>query len=128
MSSINNQSVRKTTEQIRAKFAFDKATLKKGKKEYCQKAQGITPDILNNGLLQTFAMYNTDTNGKLIVSDVQDWLFSEICNFGWGEEKKATIIETLCGCPSEKYRRAQVETLAFITWLKRFTKANEGGE
>ena len=128
MLATENNSLKKTTEQTRAKHAFKTANSRRGKKEYKQKVQGMAPDILNNGLLQTLAIYYTDSKEKLIVEDIQKWLFSEECNFGWGIEKKDTIIESLCECRSDVYRRAQVETLAYLIWLKRFTKANGGDQ
>lgn len=125
MPETTNISKRQSTEQKRAKFAYNIAKTRMDK-DYMQKVQGMTPDILNNGLLQTLAMYNTDVRGKEIVKDIQEWLFSEDCKFTWAEEKKENLIETLCECQSEKYRCAHVETLAFVKWLKRFTKANGG--
>ena len=115
-------------EQKRARAAWDyvQGLTRADREDYSQRVNGFAPDILTNGILQTLATYKrSGTVGELkLVDHIEKWLFSssEDAGIDWGTFRAGTIIETLAKCDSDVYRRAQIEALAFIVWLKRFAK------
>jgi CRISPR type III-B/RAMP module-associated protein Cmr5 len=118
-------TMRQSFEQERAKKAWELVgQLRNDQREdYANRAQAIGPDILTNGLLQTLAVYKSGTKEEpRLVDHLQAWMHSTECSFPWGNLNQQQLIERLCRCDSATYRAAEVEALAFIVWLKRFSK------
>src|SRR5207244_643045 len=89
--------------------------------------------VLTNGLGQALAFLRAkgkDSKGRdkpefqNLYRHISIWVSSQIYN-----QKDGKLLERLIGdvagaaCDSNTYRRATAETLAFMTWLKRFAEA-----
>lgn len=131
-------SKRQNTEQRRAAKAWQDVEqakmLKQKQGEYKSMARGIVTDILNHGLGQVLAFLRAkgyengrakqDDHHALLYKHLNDWVCGEM---GWDN---ADLLKKLTegGATSAHYRRATVETMAYLEWLKRFAEAElEGG-
>ncbi len=133
------KSKRQTTEQRRAAKAWQeieqaKNALRDRQGEYKSLVRSIVTDILNHGLGQVLAFLRAkgyergkekkDDPHALLYRNLNDWVCREI---GWSNT------DLLRGLTQERattahYRRATVETIAYLEWLKRFAEAElEGG-
>lgn len=118
-------SHRQSFEQMRAKKAWELISKLSDSEleDYASRAQAIGPDILTNGLLQTLAVYKSGTSQEpRIVEHIENWLYSAECGFVWGSLNQQHLIDRLCQCDSLTYRAVETEVLAFIMWIKRFSK------
>lgn len=138
---MNEQtSMRRTTEQRRAGQAWQKVGQVKDQSkyqgEYKSLVRSIPADILSHGLGQVLAFLwaKGRKNGQfkedhhsMLYQHLSVWVSNEM---GWGQDgdllKKLTQGET---ATTANYRRATVETLAYLEWLKRFAEAElqDGG-
>ncbi len=128
----------KDLEKLRAKKAWDIVSeINRGeaelKEKYSQEAQGFPVDIISNGLLQTLAFYRlggddiTKKARRKLAGHLENWLFST------GEDGPnipfstgtANSVHKLISSSGEVYRQATLESLAFLQWLKRFSKMEE---
>ncbi len=135
-----DQSRRRSREQERAKAAWaavsrvKEQTSEELKKRYRSLATSASADIQANGLGQTLAFwkakgYDTgkakqDSEHARLFQDVSGWVGRQLNITG---DLLTWVIET---ATTNDYRRATVEALAFLTWLKRFAEAElpSGGE
>ncbi|NJE10066.1 type III-B CRISPR module-associated protein Cmr5 [Thermococcus sp. MAR1] len=124
-----------STEQERAKFAYDKVSGIKGKgfeddyKSYVKRAPAM---ILTNGLIQTLAYYKSKSKGadayEELFNQINEWLksmgyFKEDCN----ENRVNNVLEWLIKCANDiEIYMATLETLSLLNWLKRFADAMIG--
>jgi len=130
-------SRRRSLEQERAKAAWEAVHNVKGRpfaKEYRSLAQGAPADIQANGLGQTLAFWKAKgyDNGKAkpdsehaaLYQDVDTWIRGRL---GLADDALDWVIRQ---ATTGDYRRATVEALAFLTWVKRFAEAElpSGGE
>lgn len=139
MAEQNLKSKRQTTEQRRAAKAWQEVeqagkTLKQKQGEYKSLVRSIVADILNHGLGQVLAFLRAKgyENGRekqndphaLLYKHLNDWVCNEM---GWNNAdllRKLTKEEAT----TAHYRRATVEAMAYLEWLKRFAEAElEGG-
>jgi CRISPR-associated protein Cmr5 len=86
--------------------------------------------VLTNGLGQTLAFLKSksDHEKELLYEHLSVWLLAQMT---WSPQtqQKTDLLERLIHESSATYRRATIETLAFLNWLKRFADAFlEGGE
>jgi CRISPR-associated protein Cmr5 len=132
-------SPQQTVEQRRAADAWVRISSDvKGKKfegEYKSLARSLPADILTNGLGQTLAFlcskgkkdsrFKDDSEHATLYQHVSAWVVREM---EWGSDDLLDrLIDENTG--SDDYRRATVETLAYLVWLKRFAEAElKGGE
>lgn len=128
----------KDLEKLRAKKAWELVSeVSRGnpdlKEKYSQEAQGFPVNIISNGLLQTLAFYKLEGNDLTkharhkLAQHLEIWLAAQgdagpniPFNAGGGN-----FIQTLINSPGEVYRQASLESLAFLQWLKRFSKIEE---
>lgn len=132
-------SRQRSLEQERAKMAWECVGKVKGQsfaKEYCQVARSAPADILTNGLGQTLAFFRAKgyQNGEpknkganahyQLLDHASQWIRSQLM---LGERRD--IVEWISEeASTNEYRRATSETIAFLSWLKRFAEAELGGE
>lgn len=110
-------------ENERAKFAYKKVeetynNLKKDndKKEFKSWAQKFPSMITNCGLIQTVSYYE-DSKGKKHCEILEAWLK----NKGYIGKDKSLIEALLSINDPKEYRFLTLESLKFLTWLKRFS-------
>lgn len=122
----------RTTEQKRAERALARVSAVKNdakKGEYLTLAKRAPANIQTNGLGQTLAFWRSKGKGKrqdmaeTIYQDVSKWVCLQM---GWGENED--LLTKITICTTADYRRATVETMAFLNWLKRFAEAELGDE
>jgi len=124
----------RTVEQKRAERALARVQAVKNdtgikKSEYVTLAKRAPANIQTNGLGQTLAFWRSKGKGKrqdaaeTIYQDVSKWVCKQMA---WGENEDLLTKITMCNTPD--YRRATVETMAFLNWLKRFAEAELGDE
>lgn len=109
-------------DQKRAAFAWKKVTSDLTK-DYTVLANSAPALILNNGLMQTLAYYETK-------SDSARQLQQHICK--WLQEKKLvnqsnfiSVMDKLHSTEdSRQYRQATDESLKLLRWIRQFAKTN----
>ncbi len=115
-------STRQTQEQKRAAQAWkDVRNDVKGKgfaSEYKALAASAPADIQTNGLGQTLAFWLSKGKGehKTLYGHVSTWVVQRMGASG-------DLLRWITQTDSTRYRRATVEALAFLGWLKRFAQA-----
>jgi CRISPR-associated protein Cmr5 len=92
--------------------------------EYNSWVKKVPVLILTNGLGQTLAFLPSKGDGakERLYQHLSIWLMGQM---SWSPQahQKTDLLECLIQEPSATYRRATVETLAFLNWLKRFADA-----
>jgi CRISPR-associated protein Cmr5 len=94
------------------------------KKEYRSIVMKLPTLIITNGLGQTFAFLKSKGKGdenkpeEKLYKDIEGWLENRIQWNATGE-----LMERIIALPSDKFRQATAETLAYLSWMKRFADA-----
>jgi len=99
---------------------------KKFKKEYRSIVLRLPALIITNGLGQTLAYLKSKGKGEdpdknpheRVYRDIEGWLNSRV---KW--RAKGDLIERVISLDSNNFRYVTQETLAFLSWLKRFADA-----
>ncbi len=115
-------SVRRTTEQERAKAAWEAIkTVREKQKEYLALAHSAPADIQTNGLAQTLAFWRTkgESHHQALYRHLSTWVMNQLSHPGQSLLEWITDPSTT----SDHYRRATVEAMAFLVWIKRFAEA-----
>jgi CRISPR-associated protein Cmr5 len=121
-------SIQRTQEQDRAARAYADVTSVRGHSyasKYKSLVRSAPADIQTSGLGQTVAFWRAkgkDEHGALY-QHVSIWLKGK---FGYTGELHQWIIDARTS--SDDYRRATVEAMAYLGWLKRFAEAEIEGE
>lgn len=124
-----------SNEQKRARQAWElvKSVPDNIIKEYSSLAKSAPVMILTNGLGQTLAFFISKSKGineySLLYTHLNEWLANNVV---WSTGNTASeLIERVINEPSQGYRMATEESLAFLSWIKRFAGAKapdeEGG-
>lgn len=108
--------------QNRAEFAFravehvDHELFDK----YKQLARSAPADVQTNGLAQTLAYWKAkgEREHTDLLADITRWLRSQI-HFSNDQDALNWIV---LSASNEEYRRATAETIALLTWIKRFAE------
>lgn len=126
----------RTTEQKRAeralKCVLDVNNDKDIKNsEYVTLAKRAPANIQTNGLGQTLAFWRSKGKRKsqdaaeVIYQNVSVWVSEQM---GWTHNQDEHLLPHLTQCSTSDYRRATVEAMAFLSWLKRFAEAELGDD
>ncbi|MCC7367675.1 MAG: type III-B CRISPR module-associated protein Cmr5 [Chloroflexi bacterium] len=117
---------RQTVEQERAKFALGRVHDVKGHHQWMARAyrrevMGLPAMILVNGLGQTLAFLKAKGAGSLnehavAYRHLSDWVGKQLSLPG-------DLLEEITRMDVGRYRLAQAEALAVLTWLKRFAES-----
>jgi len=129
---MSAKSLQKTLEQQRARRAWDcvqEVTNQPQdfKKRYSSLARKVPMLVLTNGLGQTLAFLKA--RGKNDPADEHTVLFRHLSNWVLEQVAPGTgtghqhLIQWVLENDSVAYRRATIEALAFLNWLKRFAEA-----
>jgi len=113
---------RRSLEQQRAKAAWESVrSVDAGDKEFLSLARGAPADIQANGLGQTLAFWKAKKGPghNSLYRAVSGWV-SERLSLRHGADLLEWVVKE---ASTEDYRRATVEAMAFLTWLKRFAEA-----
>jgi len=121
---------RQSLEQKRASQAFEEVSWvkvqrdKEWAKSYRSLVEGLPPMILSNGLGQSLAYLLGRAEGdqkrpeSYICSRLEKWVMGEVRGLsGQG------LLQALMEADIATYRRAQLEALAYLQWVKRFAQA-----
>lgn len=93
------------------------------KKTYRSLVEGLPAMVVANGLGQTCAYLLSRAEGKRekverrLYEQLQQWLTGRVAGL------QGELLDTLMKADVGTYRRAQVEALAYVQWLKRFAQA-----
>jgi CRISPR-associated protein Cmr5 len=132
-------NARRALEQERAADAWNQVNQVKEKgysKEYGSLARSASANIMANGLGQTLAFWRAKgldrgrpaNNGEnahwQILSHVSDWVKKQL-GFEHDDGLLGWIVED---AKTDQYRQATTETIAYLSWLKRFAEAELGAE
>jgi CRISPR-associated protein Cmr5 len=125
-------NIQKMTEQRRAQAAWEAVeAVRGGKKDYAEEygstVKKLPMMILTNGLGQALAFLKAKAKGK--EDDEHEAVFRHLS--GWvGKELKleGDLLSAVVSGDSNAYRRATAESLAFLTWLKKFVEAANLGK
>lgn len=96
------------------------------KKEYRSIVMKLPTLIITNGLGQTLAFLKSKGKGdernpeEKVYQDIDGWL-SKNKNIHWNT--KGELIERVIALPSDRFRQVTAETLAYLSWMKRFADA-----
>ncbi|MBM4330708.1 MAG: type III-B CRISPR module-associated protein Cmr5 [Deltaproteobacteria bacterium] len=123
--------MQQTLEQKRASSAWNEVEkINRASKDIKDKYKGLVlklPALIHtNGLGQTLAFLKYKGKGdtkdphEIVYNHLQGWLFN---NLKWDDIKDSDLIKRIIFANSEKYRYATNETLAYLTWLRRFAEA-----
>jgi CRISPR-associated protein Cmr5 len=98
--------------------------------DYVRRVQSLGAAILTNGLGQAAATYRAAGAGsQAVYNDLSDWLChgSHYAPF----QEHDDLLQAICDADRAQYMRAVSESLAWVTWLKKFAVAylhREGSE
>lgn len=124
-------SRQQTIEQERAAAAWkainqiDESSSEDLKKKYASWVRSAPADIMVSGLGQSLAFMlakgkrNPSEAPTKLYTHLSDWTTRQM---GW-IQPDADLLAELIKHSSDVYRRAAVETLAYLVWLKRFAEA-----
>lgn len=115
-------------EQQRAAYAW-KSALECRTSEYVNLAKSAPALIMNNGLMQTLAFYESKAKDrrendphKTLTRHLCSWLVER--EFSRSKERSfADVMKDLYGSDSGEYRRATEEALALLRWIRQFASA-----
>ncbi len=115
----------KTMEQRRARAAWDAVDGVVGRdwrREYYTLAAGAPADVQTNGLGQTlafwFAKSGKEPSHQRLLQHVSAWVLGQM-----GAPAGADPLQWIGQITSDEYRRATMEALAYLVWIKRFAEA-----
>jgi CRISPR-associated protein Cmr5 len=129
---MSAKSLQRTLAQERAQQAWacvQEVTNKpqEFKKKYGSLARKVPMLVLTNGLGQTLAFLKA--KGKNDPADEHTVLFRHLSSWVLSQVASSTtanngdLLQWVLQNDSAAYRRATIESLAFLTWLKRFAEA-----
>ena len=109
-----------TLDQQRAAYAWQR--VQGCTREYVNLAKAAPALVMNNGLMQTLAFY--ESKGKphhqQLARHLSDWLYQQNqvtdSNFG-------AVMTSLQSTESSRYRQATEEALALLRWIRQFAAA-----
>lgn len=96
------------------------------KKEYRSIVMKLPTLIITNGLGQTLAFLKSKGKGdekkpeEKVYQDIGDWLSK---NKNINLNANVELIEKVIALSSDKFRQVTTETLAYLSWMKRFADA-----
>lgn len=92
-----------------------------GRAEYKSLVRGLAAAIQRDGLAPTLAFLDAKgkTEHKLLANHVSEWVLKELK----AAPTEKSLLEWVIQQDSIIYRRAVVETQAYLIWLKRFAEA-----
>jgi len=120
-------SLQQTREQERARAAWDDVASAQGKREeYLALARGAAVDVQVNGLGQTLAFWKArgdKPHYKSLYDQLSRWVGGQM---GASGDLLEWLIAPSTG--SDSYRRATLEAIAYLVWVKRFAEAKDKDE
>lgn len=121
-------SQQRSLEQKRAAQAWDCVTQVKGKnykKDYLPLARSAPADIQSNGLGQTLAFWRAKKKDEhnALYQHVATWVKTQV-RFTQPSDLLEWIMKQ---ASTDEYRRATIEAIAFLSWIKRFAEAELEG-
>lgn len=112
--------LRTTLDQQRAAYAWQH--VQGCAKEYVNLAKAAPALIMNNGLMQTLAFYESKgkEHHRQLARHLSDWLHQQShvtdSNFN-------AVMSSLQSAESLRYRQATEEALALLRWIRQFAAA-----
>lgn len=117
----NPRTIQQTTEQQRAAQAWqDVSGISSAIAEtYSTQARRLPSLIQVNGLGQTLAFFRSKPDNEamqVLYTHLSVWVMSRM-------EQAGDLLSAFTRWPSDVYRQATVEALAYALWLRRFAEA-----
>lgn len=124
------RSLQKTLEQQRAQKAWEdvRSVLEQNeafRKKYGSLARKVPMLVLTSGLGQTLAFLRAKSKNNpadehsVLFQHLSEWTMNQIAPNARDKDLLTWILEN----DSASYRRATIEALAYLVWLKRFAEA-----
>ena len=117
-----------TKEQERASHALEKINELKDYGNFVSYANSLPASIVMNGLGQAMAFElssgKKDIGHKELYRIMQDWL----CGKSGVFTDEPDLMIAITKKPQREYIRAQAEALAYLDWLKKFSRAYLKGD
>ncbi len=114
-------SRQRSLEQQRAAAAWECVrSVTEARKEYLSLARGAPADVQANGLGQTLAFWRAKggREHRAVYDSVSRWVRKQL------QLGESDVLEWITNqATTDEYRRATVEAMAFLAWLKRFAEA-----
>lgn len=130
---MNTVVALRSTAQKRAKFALERIQRVPDtqKEEYARLVRRLPVMILRNGLGQAIAFHlasaegDADSAAGRVVRDLSDWLMGVQAIYEEQRDARPLdrLIDALMAGSGNDYRRAQVEALGLLDWMKKFADA-----
>ncbi len=121
-------SRQQTLQQERAASAWNNIeSVRTAQKDYGSLVRSLPAMIQSDGLapalafLKAKAKNNEHSYHMVLFHHISDWVMARMVAQG-------DLLEALMHCDTADYRRAAVETLAYVSWLKRFAEAQGWGD
>ncbi len=107
-------------EQQRAKFAWER--VQGCSKDYTNLAKAAPALIMNNGLMQALAFYQSKGKDQHLALNrhLCEWLYKRDIT---QQADFAGVMTTLHAADAATFRRATEETLALLKWIRQFAAA-----
>ena len=112
----------------------NKKSARKFRDEYKSYAESLPASIVMNGLGQACAMLLAQAKGKSAEQDSHRLLYDHLQDWLRGRDHAAVypkdqdLVEAVINHGQREYLLAQVESLAYLDWLKKFAQAYLTGE
>ena len=109
-------------DQRRAAYAWQ-CVQDHGSDDYARLAKAAPALIMNNGLMQTLAFYQSKQDQhRLLLQDILHWLHH--CQFLQSQDYAAAMNE-LHGMATSDYRLASMEALEILKWIRQLASAQQ---
>ncbi len=123
-ATTRNSAPAGNLEQQRAKFAWER--VQGCSKDYTNLAKAAPALIMNNGLMQALAFYQS--KGKEHHLTLNRHLCEWLRQRGIVQQADfASVMAVLHGVDATTFRRATEETLALLKWIRQFAAARASG-
>jgi CRISPR-associated protein Cmr5 len=134
------QHALQSVNQVQERFTNAGSNEKEQKKarkfrdEYKSYAESLPANIVMNGLGQACAMLLAQAKGKSADQDAHRLLYDHLQDWLRGREyaavypKDQDLVISVINHGQREYVRAQIESLAYLNWLKKFAQAYLGEE
>ena len=107
-------------DQQRAAFAWQ--AVQGCNKDYVNLAKAAPALIMNNGLMQTLAFYQSKgkEHHRVLAQHIMNWLYQQRLV---AHSDFPNVMASLTACEATQFRRITEEALALLRWIRQFAAA-----
>ena len=127
-------TIQQTQDQRRAADAWKNVASVKSAgfaKKYKSLVKNAPADIQTSGLAQTVAFWRSkqkEESARKLYQHVSTWMMTHIGMQPGQVQASSELHMWILNASTDQYRRATVEALAYLGWMKRFVEAEIQGE